>query len=781
MGAFPEMSPVSLAKLGDIASLGLFKSCRSADMPRFRQYNLVYGFNGSGKTTLSRVLHSLGSGARCTRLPEEGAFSVHLTDGSVIRSDGDLSALAGRVVVFNSDFIDDSFLWSKGEARPVFYIGKEQRELAGSLEEKTSESVAASREQVEASESEAAATRAFQLFKRNVARTIADQLSLGRRYDAASLSADYSSAQGAFAERRTTEQIEHFRAVISQQAAAPKIVSLSGFGERVSSLAERLATVFQTTLGKLALENLRGHDGMRTWLMTGLRYHEAKALRECLLCGHEFDDARRGDLSAMINGAYEHLQRELDACAAEVGSIESYLRTLIAEMPRPAEFVTARREYVTGIRARIGSLSNEALRGVQKLSELIQKKSGAPHELQMGSEWARELEVLTDTMHSIEGALEEFNATIAEHNDGVDRFEESQNEAAAAIKDHLLAEAEQEYRELEAAVGAAVTRRGEADARAVALESEVQRLKGALRAHGPAADVVNRLIHNYLGRTDLSLVTAEDGYRLRRNGRLVRGSLSEGEKTAIAICYFITTLGAEGRNKRELIVVIDDPVSSLDSRALNYSFNVLRAILEDVCQVVLLTHNLHYMNQICNWLKPRTESALKRNGKNPDDATAALLFLDVVLPTDATSRACTLTALPKYIRDYESEYHYLVHLLLGFVESKGANDYVYLMPNAMRKVLDVFLAFRLPGADGLGSKVSKAVAIAAERSVDIDPARVFSLVTLAQVESHSDNLDDLVTLSAPTLEEIRTAAETLLQLMHALDEPHLAEMRRLCS
>jgi wobble nucleotide-excising tRNase len=127
------VSQTSISKLGRVTGLGLFRDCPAADHPEFRQYNLIYGFNGSGKTTLSRIFVSLGSGVRSPQLPEEGSFEVLLSDGTKLTSEGDLTALMGRVLVFNTDFIEENFVWKKGEARPVFFIGKEQADLAGNL------------------------------------------------------------------------------------------------------------------------------------------------------------------------------------------------------------------------------------------------------------------------------------------------------------------------------------------------------------------------------------------------------------------------------------------------------------------------------------------------------------------------------------------------------------------------------------------------------------------------------------------------------------------------
>jgi AAA domain-containing protein len=141
----------------------------------------------------------------------------------------------------------------------------------------------------------------------------------------------------------------------------------------------------------------------------------------------------------------------------------------------------------------------------------------------------------------------------------------------------------------------------------------------------------------------------------------------------------------------------------------------------------------------------------------------------------ADTRTSSTKIMPALIREYESEYQYLFHLVLNFVQSAdGQTDYFYLMPNALRKLLDIFLAFKRPGSEGLKSKVDNLAV--SERG--LDPARVCALDRLVQLESHADNLDALVTFSLMTIEETRDAARALLMLMETLDKPHYDRLCR---
>jgi len=114
---------------------------------------------------------------------------------------------------------------------------------------------------------------------------------------------------------------------------------------------------------------------------------------------------------------------------------------------------------------------------------------------------------------------------------------------------------------------------------------------------------------------------------------------------------------------------------------------------------------------------------------------------------------------------------------LKFHSSEDSDyEYAYMMPNVLRRVLDVFLAFRCPGSAGFASKMEQL----RKDFAALDGERVAALERLIQLESHSDSIDDLIGFSSMTLEESKAAAAALVNLMEIVDPGHLAGLRRLC-
>ena len=256
-----------------------------------------------------------------------------------------------------------------------------------------------------------------------------------------------------------------------------------------------------------------------------------------------------------------------------------------------------------------------------------------------------------------------------------------------------------------------------------------------VRTHGPAADTISKLVKAYLGHGELTVVPADEGYELHRHGRLVKGPPSEGEKTALALCYFLSMLAADGRQLKDVMVVIDDPISSLDTKAMNYACALILSGLRDARQLFVLTHNQHCMNEFKKSWKsqayPKEASTL---------ATATLLFLDVKQSAAGAARTTSLGEMSKLLRDYDSEYHFLCMKVLEFEKTASAqSEYGFLMPNVIRRVLELFLAFKVPGTSPIKDKLDALSKI----HTGLDKTRLIALERLSQVESHSDTLEDL--------------------------------------
>lgn len=143
------------------------------------------------------------------------------------------------------------------------------------------------------------------------------------------------------------------------------------------------------------------------------------------------------------------------------------------------------------------------------------------------------------------------------------------------------------------------------------LNSEIKQLTQNVTSVQPSIDEINRILQLY-GFTNFQIVPAlnyENQYQIQRdNGTLAETTLSEGEITFITFLYFMQL--AKGSVDKENIVedrvlVIDDPVCSLDSNVLFIVSSLIKEMIKqikdnvgNVRQLIVLTHNVYFHKEV---------------------------------------------------------------------------------------------------------------------------------------------------------------------------------------
>jgi len=178
---------------------------------------------------------------------------------------------------------------------------------------------------------------------------------------------------------------------------------------------------------------------------------------------------------------------------------------------------------------------------------------------------------------------------------------------------------------------------------------------------------------------------AEQEFQLMRGDRFA-DKLSEGEKTAIAFAYFLTSLEGDGENITKTIVYIDDPISSLDSNHVYAVYALITERLEAAHQLFVSTHNSEFFSLIKGrWLNQR--SKLWRDSEG----------FYVRRQADAIGAFTLLEKLPELLRKYQSEYEFLFAQIHAFSTATAPSDHeAYTTPNLLRRFLEAYLGFRKP-------------------------------------------------------------------------------------
>lgn len=98
-----------------------------------------------------------------------------------------------------------------------------------------------------------------------------------------------------------------------------------------------------------------------------------------------------------------------------------------------------------------------------------------------------------------------------------------------------------------------------------------------------------------------------------------RNTLSSGDRAALALAFFFASIDLDP-NRREKIIVIDDPVSSFDDHRSLTTVQEIRRLAAEVKQVIVLSHNKPFLCRIWEGATPTIRAALHVHRVGNDSA-----------------------------------------------------------------------------------------------------------------------------------------------------------------
>lgn len=211
------------------------------------------------------------------------------------------------------------------------------------------------------------------------------------------------------------------------------------------------------------------------------------------------------------------------------------------------------------------------------------------------------------------------------------------------------------------------------------LENKIKELEKNMVSIKPIVNEINTLLKGY-GFANFSLACTEDekSYRIQReDGQLVGETLSEGEVTFITFLYYYHL--AKGSLKENdisenKVLVIDDPISSLDSNILFIVSVLVKDLMKEtmeektnIKQVIILTHNTYFYKEITSkydlkryqgkysfWIikKDSNVSKIKDYEENPIKNSYELLWQEVKQAKENNASWVSLQNVMRRIIEY---------------------------------------------------------------------------------------------------------------------------------
>jgi wobble nucleotide-excising tRNase len=501
-----------------------------------------------------------------------------------------------------------------------------------------------------------------------------------------------------------------------------------------------------------AIERLVEKPEIARWVEQGLHIHAGDApLSTCEFCGNSLTSERIDELEGHFNDVYKAFLQDL---AKARTACESHLSTLAA----PARHDSAKLYPDLGGRYQeklqtLKEAEGAVLDFLNALAKGLSEKAANPFQSLDIDSYLEGLSLSASATAS--SALAAVNLIVQEHNTRCRAFDKSVAEARQEMEAALVADALSIYKANLQAVTDSVSDERRLGDDVKALQESVTKLEMELREHRTPAEELNKELWGFLGRSELSVEVKDTGYTVVRDGKAAL-NLSEGEKTAIAFLYFLKSLRDKTFDLAKGVVVIDDPVSSLDTNALFCAFGHMKEVTKGAGQLFILTHNFGFFRQVKNWFHKGL----------PKEARPGRLFM-LSAKIDAGLRSASICRLDPLLEHFESEYHYLfkqVHEQAQLTSVPSDMQVLYPLPNIARRLLEAFLAFKLPSpiSDGLMKKLDL---------IDFDPAKKTRMLRFTHSYSHGDRIDEYG-MDMTLLAEAPQVMREILELIETTDRKH---------
>jgi len=680
-----------ITKLNRIKDFGIFKNFSwDASINSFKKRNLIYGWNYSGKTTFSKLFNNLEKKSKIHFPAAEYTFEIERNTETFTQDQ--VATFPYWVKVFNSFYVKDIFLWDKENNQgfePIyFYLGDEAGDIQpkiDSLRNRWNPKIDTIRKKNEAIvlafADYAKDNGKFSKQATEIRKYLNDQIKSNEfnKSHFITLVAEIKSdlTRHTLAPDKVTEVKEQAIATndfLVQDNNFVLIEALDAIGKRVKEILEDSAPK------AVPFPELDEDKDLFNWVQTGLHLH--KDSTKCKFCDNELKSERIKSLNQYYSEKLKEIQEAIQKIRE---AITTDISGLNFQFPHESKIARHLRDkYKQAIKN--NETQKEKYKGELDIFTFDLKRKEGNY---FSSIQATEYKTV-----SVKSELQGVIEVIEEHNLFVSKFEEKKREALALIIRHYVVEylIAEDYLTKEKENEIAVDLVKRCQKKLDENDAEILRLEGLLKNTVKGQEELNTYLKIFLNREDIQIAIEKDKFVLKR-GTHPATNLSEGEKTAIAFAYFLTELKSmkkEGKLK-DTIIFFDDPISSLDS---NHIFQVRSLIQhffkdkDDYLQLFISTHNFEFFSVLL-------DSNLFKNENRADTKPEKCPYYLINRTTADTS---TIKNLPKTLRSHKSEYAHIFAILKDYNDSasKDTFEFKILLPNALRRFLELYTLFKYP-------------------------------------------------------------------------------------
>ena len=701
-----------IKRINKIRNFGVFEDYRrSGDIRDFEEKNIIYGWNYSGKTTLSRLISYLDKNIEIEDDYKDIEFEVELKDGTKINNNNRVTSTL-QVQVFNSDFVKDNLHFGISDRINgiKFAVGNTGNILE--QVERIDNYITKANTIIDRNQSNINLFNSFESKFTEVARSLTILLDLGRNFTKANVRSHVQEWVGQPLENIVISDDAELNSVLTNakaQNTGSKIDTTNSPSTQYESLYNQVRTILERQpQPSTEDELLSSNRELFNWAKSGLELYnkENPQPKRCAFCGGIITEERLTELNSYYTNEASKLKNEIEQLKLTIEEEKQNFENLdwsrksdndLAQSCR-ADYIKKKQLY-------------QPIKDTYKvlLDVLISK---------LDDKYSKSLFVsmeIGNIDESANTAVQEWISSVSEifnqSNAIIDDFNTTKENAKKQYIRHYIAKflIDHDYRE--------IVRKKEVEDKWIRRINNTIKLKGEerkglsaqLESVEKGKEEMKDFIKLFLNRDDLDIAVTEDNYFVLKRGEKIATHLSEGERTAIAFSYFMVTLKSlKDENKlQNYIIFIDDPISSLDANHIAQVSALLNTFFfakgldttnpEKVCncfqQLFIATHNF----ELFSFLKDANNINRKKKvveGGKTKDVPACNYFMIKKLNIEKS----TIIDMPKSLSRYKSEYVYLFSEIDKFKNDGYPDDRAYMMPNIVRRFLEIYTLMKLPGS-----------------------------------------------------------------------------------
>ena len=721
-----------------INKLGRFNNFNFNGVDDFKRFNVLYGWNYSGKTTLSRAFMVFDN----KKIPEyydDGFdFTLEKTDGSNLSPNSETDRNNLQTKVFNSDYVEDNLFFKDTGASNILVLADNAQETMNKIEQLTGE-IRSSIVNINKFKKQQAENKTY----------LEDRRSKESRKIKENLHCTFTASTFLSYERKLKEEnsiethiIENDDELCNKRSVAIAEKNKENI-EQIPFLPEidieKLKELLNETVNITApLTRLSINKEAEKWVREGLTLHNNTDV--CFYCGRPLDEIIINELNAHFDKTYNDFITKIEMQQNNIKPISSFNDIL----PDTTKFYEQFENKYLKDKEHLEDLRKQYNKVVQQIQQLLSNKlKSVTHPLNCDIDY--DFTTLNSQIKKINDGV------IKEHNTFNENFDKQKDAALEELCRHYVAEiiVGKDYTSAEKAINDSVIGIKKTTKEIEEKEKEKKALESQISESVAGAEKVNTILKRlFMGKTEIELAQKSpietEKYILKRNGKPAH-HLSEGEKTAISFAHFLASLESKDLVDKcgEIILYIDDPISSLDNNHIYAVFaEIDRLRHEDnkrkYKQLFISTHNYHLFRLL-------TERDEKHIGvyyvkRNRDDSV--------------------IENFSKSILQQKSEYTFLFNQIKKYIDNSNEDDYI--IGHFLRRFLEIFATYKNPTKCDLRTRILQIVDLKTEYKTN--ETLLQAVYKTVNEESHTYITNEVINNGS-----IKNTAEAVLEFVKMVD------------